>query len=140
MRSVYDGVKSLIAIRPVNASAVQTSAAIDTQGYNSAMFVIENGAATGTPTSYTVDAKVQECDTSGGTYVDIPSSAITQIVADNKSAQIRVEALNTGRKRFFKLLITPALTGGTTPKALISGHALLGRAFQNAVSNSSVPA
>lgn len=140
MRSVYDGVKSQVAVRPIAASAAQTSAAIDTFGYNSAMFVIENAAATGSPSSYTVDAKVQECATSGGSYADVSGATITQITADNKSAQIRVEGLGTSRLRYLKLVITPAMTGGSSPKALISGHALLGRAFKKSVGNSSVGA
>lgn len=136
MRSVYDGVKALAAVRPVAASAAATAIAIDTIGYNSAMFIVNNGAATGTPTSYTVDAKVQECATSGGSYADVSGAVITQIVADDKSAQIRVEGLGTSRLRYLKLIITPAMTGGTTPKALISGTCLLGRAYKNPVGNS----
>ncbi|MBI5071667.1 hypothetical protein HZB93_02105 [Candidatus Falkowbacteria bacterium] len=140
MRSVYDGVKALAAVRPVAADAAATAIAIDTLGYNSAMFVVKNGAATGTPTSYTVDGKVQECATSGGSYADVSGAVITQITADNKSAQIRVEGLGTSRLRYLKLIITPAMTGGTSPKALISGTALLGRAYKNPVGNSATGA
>lgn len=140
MRSVYDAVKVLAAVRPVAADAAATAIAIDTLGYNSAVFVVSNGAATGTPTSYTVDGKVQECDTSGGSYTDVTGATITQITADNKVATIRVEGLGTGRKRFLKLIITPAMTGGTTPKALVSGTALLGRAYTQPVGNSSTGA
>jgi hypothetical protein len=140
MRSVYDAVKVLAAVLPVNASAAATAIAIDTMGFNSAAFVVVNGAATGTPSSYTVDAKVQECATSGGSYTDVTGATITQITADSKTATIRVEGLGTNRQRYLKLLITPAMTGGTTPKALISGVALLGRAFTLPVSNSSIGA
>lgn len=140
MRSVYDAVKVLAAVRPVAASAAATAIAIDTLGYNSAVFVVSNGAATGTPGSYTVDAKVQECATSGGQYADVTGATITQITADNKLATIRVEGLGTSRLRYLKLIITPAMTGGTSPTALIGGTALLGRAFQNPVGNSSTGA
>ena len=140
MRSVYDGVLAKQAVRPVAASAAATAIAIDTLGYNSAMFVVENGAATGTPTSYTVDAKVQECDTSGGTYADVTGATITQITADNKTASIRVEGLGTSRKRYLKLIITPAMTGGTSPAALVSGIALLGRGYVKPAGNSSTGA
>lgn len=138
MRSVYDAVKALQAVRPVAATAAATAIAIDTLGYNSASFVVSNGAATGTPTSYSVDAKVQECATSGGSYVDVTGATITQIVADNKVATIRVEGLGASRLRFLKLIITPAFVGGTAPAALVSGVALLGRAFVKPVGNSSV--
>lgn len=140
MRSVYDGVKSQVAVRPIAATGAQTSVAIDTMGYNSAMVVVENGAVTGAPTSYTVDAKVQHCATSGGSYVDISGAAITQIVADAKSAQIRLEGLGTSINRYIKVVITPAFVGGTAPAALITGKVLLGRAFKVPVGNSSTPA
>jgi hypothetical protein len=136
MRSVYDAIKNVQAVDPIAASSAQTSAAIDTQGYNSAVVVVTNGAATGSPTSYTVDAKVQHSDTSGGTYTDVSGAAITQITADNKIATIRLEGLGGASvKRFIKVVVTPALTGGTSPKALIAATVHLGRAFKEPVGN-----
>lgn len=142
MRSVFDEVKSVAAVRPLAASAAMTQIWIDTLGYGSAMFIVENGAATGTPTSYTVDAKVQESDASNGSSpADISGAAIVQITADNKIAQIRVDGLGQGgRKRYLGLLITPALSGGSSPKALLSGHCLLGRPTQHPVGNSTTGA
>ncbi len=136
MRSVNDGILAKVAVAPIAASAAQTSDAIDTKGYNSVQFVISNGAATGTPSSYTVDAKVQECATSGGSYVDVTGATITQMTADNKIQTIAVDGLGTSRKRYLKLVITPAMTGGTSPKALVAGIANLGRAFSGPVGNS----
>lgn len=136
MRSVNDGILVKTAVAPVAASAAQTSDAIDTKGYNSVQFVVVNGAATGSPSSYTVDAKVQECATSGGSYTDVTGATITQMTADNKIQTIAVEGLGTSRKRYLKLVITPAMTGGTSPKALIGGVANLGRAFSAPVGNS----
>jgi hypothetical protein len=136
MRSVYDAIKNVQAVDPISASAVQTSAAIDTKGFNSGAVVVVNGAATGTPTSYTVDAKVQHCDTSGGTYADVSGAAITQIIADSKIATIRLEGLGgVTVKRYIKVLVTPALTGGTSPKALIAAAVQLGRAYKTPVGN-----
>lgn len=141
MRSVYDGVKALVAVRPVAASAAATAIVIDTKGYNSAMFTVSNGAATGTPSSYTVDAKVQEsANANGSSPADITGATITQITADNLSAQIRVEGLGTSRLRYLLLIITPAMSGGSSPKALISGTCLLGRAYKNPVGNSATGA
>lgn len=130
MRSVFDNVKALAAVRPVALGAASaTSIVIDTMGYSSAMFVVENGAATGTPDSYTVAGKVQESDNANGSSAsDITGAAITTITADNKSAQIRVDGLGTGgRKRYLVLVITAAFVNGSTPKALVSGMCLLGR-------------
>lgn len=135
MRSIFEAVKNIQAIDPIAVSAAQTSAAIDTKGFNSGAVVIVNGVATGTPTSYTVDAKVQHCDTSGGSYTDVTGAAITQITADSKIATIRLMGFGTSLKRFIKVVVTPALSGGSSPKALISAAVQLGRANKEPVGN-----
>lgn len=140
MRSVNDNIRPVVAVAPIAASTAQTSAAIDTLGYNSALIEIINGAATGSPSSYTVDAKVQHCATSGGSYTDISGAAIVQITADTKSAQIPLEGLGTSILRYIKVVITPAMTGGSSPKALVTGVALLGRAYRKPVGNSTTGA
>lgn len=136
MRSLFDAVKNVQAVDPIAADSVQTSAAIDTMGYNTGVVTVNNGAATGTPTSYTVDAKVQHCDTSGGSYADVAGAAITQITANGKIATIRLEGLGTDIKRYIKVLVTPALTGGTSPKCLIAAAVQLARGYTEPVGNS----
>ncbi|MFA5080297.1 MAG: DUF1521 domain-containing protein [Candidatus Paceibacterota bacterium] len=140
MKNVFLAILSKISIRPVNASSVVEGVAIDTIGFNSAMVTIENGAVTGSPSSYTVDGKVQESDNGSTGWVDVTGATITQIVADNKSAQIPIEGLGLNRKRFLRAVVTPAITGGSTPKALVSATILLGDAIQEPVANSKAPA
>ena len=141
MKTLFENIKSVAAVLPIAASAAQTSAAIDTKGYKTGMVIIENGAATGTPSSYTYDAKVQECATSGGSYTDITGAAIVQGTADSKTAQINLASLNDGtRLRYIKVVVTPAMTGGSSPKALIAATVLLGNAEAKPVSNSATPA
>jgi hypothetical protein len=135
MRSIFDAVKNIQAIDPIAASAAQTSAAIDTKGFNTGAVVIINGVATGTPTSYTVDAKVQHCDTSSGSYADVSGAAITQIIADSRIATIRLSGFGTSLKRYIKIVVTPALTGGSSPKALVGATVQLGRAEREPVGN-----
>ncbi|BFT94959.1 MAG: hypothetical protein MNSN_01590 [Minisyncoccus archaeiphilus] len=139
MKTVFEEVKSLDAVRPVATDSAATAIVIDTLGFDSAMFVVQNGAATGTPSAQSIVAKVQECDTSNGDFADVSGASVT-ITASNKSAEIPVEGLTTGRKRYLKLLVTPTLTGGTTPAALLSAICLLGRALKTPVGNSSTPA
>ncbi len=137
MRSVYDGVKAVLGIAPIaQANAEALSGAIDTLGYNSALVEVQTGAATGTPDSYSVACKVTECDTSGGTYSDI-SGATATLDANGKHAQIRIEGLGTGRKRYLKISMTPSFVNGTSPKALIGATAVLGRPYKEPVGNSS---
>lgn len=138
MRSLYDAIKAVASVFPISASAATAGVGVDTKGFNSAVAVVNNGAATGTPTSYTVDAKVQECDTNSltaGDWEDVTGATITQITADSATELIRIEGLGTSRKRYLKLVITPAITGGSTPKALISGTILLGNAYQEPVND-----
>lgn len=140
MRSLYDVAKATMAIAPIAQTAAEKlSAAIDTYGYDNALIQVSNGAATGTPDSYTVACKVQECATSGGSYADI-SGATATISADGTSAQIRVPGLGTGsRLRYIKVSMTPAFTGGTSPKALI-GATVLMAPLDLPATNSSTPA
>jgi hypothetical protein len=140
MRSVYDGVKAALGIAPIaQGNTEKLSAAIDTLGYNNAFIEVQTGAATGTPTSYSVACKVTECATSGGTYTDV-SGATATLAADGKHAQIRLEGFGTSRLRFLKISLTPSFVAGTAPKALISAVALLGSAFDEPVDNSQTAA
>lgn len=125
MRSVYDAIKAVLTIRPVTATATATGAAVDTLGYNSAAITLEVGAVSGT--TPTLDVKVQECDTSGGTYTDITGAAFTQVTASNNSQILRVDGLGVGsRKRYIRALGTIA---GTTPSFAFGVEALLGNGY-----------
>lgn len=125
MRSVYDAIKSLFAVRPQTATSTVTGAGVDTFGYNSAAFALEVGVVSGT--TPTLDVKLQESDTSGGTYTDITGAIFTQVTASNNSQIIRVEDLGVTRKRFIRAVGTIA---GTTPSYAFAVNALLGRAFK----------
>jgi len=141
MHSIFDNVLSKVTVRPQATDTAVEGGAIDTQGFSSAMAVVENGAATGTPSSYTVDGKVQTSADGSTGWADITGATITQMTANNKSAQIRVDGLNLGTNyRYIRLLITAAMTGGSSPKAVVSGHILLGRGESLPVGNSSVGA
>lgn len=140
MRSVYDGVKIAKGVAPIAQGASEVlSGAIDTFGFNSALIEAITGAATGTPTSYSVAVKVTECATSGGSYTDV-SGATATLAADAKHAQIRVEGLGTSRQRYLKISITPAFVGGTSPAALVGAVAVLGRGYTQPAGNSSTAA
>lgn len=141
MKSLFSNIKALMAIAPIAASSAQTSASLDSKGYHAGMVEICVGAATGTPDSYLYNAKVTECATSNGSFTDIPGAAIVEGTANGKSAQIELASLNDGtRLRYLQVVVTPAMTGGTSPKALIAAVVLLGRSEAKPVSNSATPA
>lgn len=109
---IDDGAGS--SIRPQISTATVTGQAVDLDRGDGACFAfLEVGAVSGT--TPTLDVKVQESDTSGGTYTDIPGAAFTQITAANKS-----QILDFKRsKRFCRLLATIA---GTTPSFALAGQ------------------
>lgn len=129
MRSVYDAVKSLFLVRPVTATATVTGTGIDTMGYNDAMITLEVGVVSGT--TPTLDGKIQESDTVGGTYADITGAVFTQVTASNSTQKIRLGGLGVGgRKRFIRFVGTIA---GTTPSFALAANALFGNAFRKPV-------
>lgn len=133
MRSVYNAIKALFAIRPGRYTTTQTGAGVDTFGYNSAMLVLEVGTVSGT--SPTLDVKVQSSDTSGGTYADVTGLTLTQVTASNNSQVLQIEGLNSNvdgvtRRRFLRVVGTIA---GTSPSFDFGAELLLGRAFKESV-------
>jgi hypothetical protein len=81
---------------------------IDISKYKRLLFILD----VGTTFSTSVDAKLRESKTSGGSYQDISGAAITQITAASKIAtiEIRADELDPGYE-FVQLSIT---TGGAT--------------------------
>ena len=77
IKSLTEALKAVQAIKAdAHAVSTITGAAIDTKGFDEVMFVVNAGTfAAGA----TADIKVQECDTSGGSYADISGAAFTQI-------------------------------------------------------------
>lgn len=95
-------------------SAARTASAngtgVDTMGYNEVVALLDVGAVSGT--SPTLDVKLQESDTSGGTYTDISGAAFAQVTDANHSLTIGVKVGDGVRKRFIRAVAT---IGGTTP-------------------------
>ena len=145
MRSVFEAIKMFTGLRPqsISGSSAVNGLAVDTFGFNSGVVTVGVGAATGTPTSYTVAGKVQESADGSTNWADVPNTLPNQlftIAADNTSAQIQIEGLGTSRKRYLRVVVTPAFTGGTSPTVPITSVFGLGRAFKKPVSNSTTPA
>ncbi len=144
MRSVFDGIKPVVAINPFSITATGTPLAarvfaVDTFGYNSCMFEVMTGTPGGTAASVTVALQVTESATSTGTYTNVSGATGTIAAytgtASAKHLQIRVEDLGTTRLRYLKLVLTVTATpsdGQTTPVAAV---ALLGNAFRKPVVN-----
>lgn len=98
------------------------------QGWLSCILSLHSGAATGSPSSYTVDCKLQESDSSGSGYTDISGAAVTQQTA----AGFGSVAVNLkGCKRYIRAVVTVAITGGTSPTVPVSSTITLGGAVRS---------
>ena len=150
MRTLNEAVKAVAAIypyaHPTGTTAAARSNAIDTAGYNTAMFVLNIGTATGTLTALTLDAQVYEGVSSTGTFTATAGSAtmvqLTGIQAGTTTGKVvtlPLEGIGTDRMRYLKIIVTQ---GGTpTDKTVeVSSMALLGNAFKNPVGNSKTAA
>jgi len=98
----------------VAKTTTYTSTSFDTQGYEGAIAFLQSvGTVSGT--TPTLDGKIQDCDTSGGTYADVTGATFAQVTATGsiKKTAIDVKKL----RRFVKYVGTIA---GTTPSFVIA--------------------
>ena len=107
---------SCVANAAVTSTA--TSAAIDLKEYDGDVSLILTSAA-GTGSSPTLDVKVQDSDTDGGTYGDLSGAAFTQ-VTDSASMQV-ITFSKDEAKRYIKIVQT---VGGSTPSFTFSINGL----------------
>lgn len=82
--------KTLLAIAPsIGSVGTMTAIAMEWTGYSRVEYVVALGVAT---TNGVIDVKVQDCDTSGGSYTDVsPACALTQVTkaaGDSKTEKL----------------------------------------------------
>lgn len=93
----------------------------DCAGYNHATLLLVVGTM-----DIECDAKLTECDTSGGSYTDITAAAITQLAADDDDKVVAIEVdLTKNRKRYLKPVIT---AGDGTNGVYLAAMIILSRA------------
>ena len=118
-QDIYNNITRTAAIALVSGrTSVADSSAIDLQGYEGVgeLELLAELASAGT--SPTLDVKLQNCDTSGGSYEDITTAQGGPIafstVTDAANGGLQVVGLNfSALKRFVKVI--PALGGTNTP-------------------------
>ena len=110
-------------------------AAIDREGYLSAVFAADVGSFAGEPTGATLSIKVEHCDTDSGSFVAVPDTKLdpehTSVegklpdiaVADGDAVQVNIDLL--GCKRYIKITPTISFEGGTSPSAGSATYALV---------------
>lgn len=85
-----------------------TSAAVDTAGFEGCCFVIPIGAVvSGAVTS----AKVQQCDTSGGSYADLTGTSVT--IADTDDDKLKYIDVKNPKEQYLKCVVSRATQNAT---------------------------
>lgn len=97
----------------------------DRLGFNSCVLDVECGAATGSPSSFTLDVKLQHSDASGSGYADLTGAAVAQITAAGRK---RKSVNLAGAKRYIRAVTVVTLTGGSTPTLPNAAIVILGGA------------
>ncbi|GMV19018.1 MAG: hypothetical protein AMXMBFR56_72420 [Polyangiaceae bacterium] len=111
-----------------SASAAGTinGTGVDRLGFSSCVLDAGSGASTGTPTSFTLDVKLQHSDASGSGYTDLTGAAVAQITAINTRKRKTIDL--KGAKRYIRAVAVTAFVGGTTPTLAQKSDIVLGGA------------
>jgi hypothetical protein len=101
-----------IQISTVTAGAAGTSAitssAVDMAGYDGCLFIVPFGAiVSGAVTSL----KLQQCDTTGGSYADLAGTS--QTVADTDDDKTFIVDIQNPQEQFLKLVVSRATQNAT---------------------------
>src|ERR1017187_6663682 len=121
--NAYDDVKVVTSVKPqsLTGSTAATGASVDTLGYDNAKINAYAVTTTSNPSVATATVKLQESADGSTSWTDALDNTGTVIgftldahAADAFNAA-RIEGLNLNRKRYLRVVATPAFTGGTTP-------------------------
>lgn len=133
--NIYDNVAVGLSLEPqaISGSSAVNGSGVDTKNYRDAMAVIRTGATAGTPVSFTVDGKVQD-SADNSSFADVTGLTFAQITAANTTKLLRLNLMGDQR-RYLRIVVTPAFTGGTSPSVQMFGVILLGNAVFNPVNS-----
>jgi hypothetical protein len=120
-------VKTVAGIRPAaQAAATVEGPAIDRMDFLSCVLHAFTGAVSGSPTSLTVNVKLQHSVDGATGWDDLTGAAIPQITAANSTAEKDIDL--TMARRFIRAVSTVSFNGGTSPTVLTAASIVLGGA------------
>lgn len=121
MKDLYSNLAAISALGAAVVSATNTSAAIDLQGFNSALVLVNTGAIASAGDFTT---KLQESDTTtSGDFTDVPASGLLGAFPASLAADSVYRVGYKGGKRYIRTVTTK--NGGTSIAAaitVIKGH------------------
>jgi hypothetical protein len=114
---IGDYVQAKVGLVPIaSAGATRNGTGFDRTGFDSCVLVASLGAATGAPTSFTYDAKIQHSD-DNSTFSDYTpptgTGAITQQTAGSVVVEKDIDL--AAAKQYIRVSETTAFVGGTSP-------------------------
>lgn len=102
-------VKTAVAVAPVSLSAATgTAISIDTQGFSYARYELTTGAGTVSASAF----KVQESDTSGGSYTDISGATISVLPGASDNNKVFAIMFPITGKRWHEVVLTATGAAG----------------------------
>lgn len=126
-------IKTVTAVAPIVASeGTINGSSIDRINYDSCVLLTNTGVSTGSPSSFTVDVKIQHSDTGSGSWTDYTNpntesaAAVTQITAVSTAGSVGVNLV--AAKRYIRVVHVLDFTGGSSPTLAVSAHVILGGA------------
>jgi hypothetical protein len=131
--NAYDNIKVVTSVKPqsLTGSTPATGASVDTLGYDNAKIHAYAVTTTSNPSVATVTVKLQEsADNSTWTDANDNTGTVIGFTLDAHAADApgaaRIEGLNLNRKRYLRVVATPAFTGGTSPAIVANAELVFG--------------
>lgn len=133
--NAYDNIRNATSIVPQSftGSSAVNGASVDTLGYDNAKIHAYAAQASGSPTTASLVYKLQESADGStnwadaldntGTVIGFTISALQTAAA---AGAARVEGLGLNRKRYLRVVATPAFSGGSSPAILAHGEIVFG--------------
>ncbi len=122
-----------VAAQSMAASATVHGSAVKTQDRESIVAEVHVGTLTGSPTGGTVTAILEESASGSGGWAQVsdPILGNLQVVANYSDTlpeilRMRYLAGANGKQPYVRISITTALTGGTSPTAIVAANILKG--------------
>ncbi len=129
--TVGEQIQNTSGLNPIaSTGATENGPVIDRELFNTMVGLVQGGAVTGSPSSLTVNAKVQEGDESDGSdMADASVGAFGGVAITEQTAgafNIELEVDMRKMKQFVRWVVTTAFVGGSSPTIPVGVCATLG--------------
>jgi hypothetical protein len=126
-------VKALMNIIAPAATVEVDGAAIQLVGqnydYSSGVLLVGVGTPTGTPTSFSVAANIQDSPDGLTGWADVSGTSIAAITANGGQASVKM--ILRGTRGYIRAKVVPTFVGGSSPAIPIAAAFTLGGTLEN---------